>query len=88
MLLVLLGVLMSVVVPVAEGGGYADSLKAASLVMQEKITVEPNVSAPTNNTVGGLPYRTAYHFQPKGHWMNGMDSRILFRSLNSAKIHL
>lgn len=60
------------VVSRVQAGGYSASLEAARLVAEGKITVENNVSAPINNSRLGIPYRTGYHFQPKGYWMNGM----------------
>lgn len=59
-------------VSLVEAGGYSASLEAARLVAEGKITVEDNVSAPINNSRLGIPYRTGYHFQPKGYWINGM----------------
>lgn len=59
-----------------KAGGYSASLEAARLIAQGKITVEKNASVPINNSRLGIPYRTGYHFQPKGYWMNGTLSPI------------
>jgi len=67
-----LAVVFLVCLMTAGSGGYSASLEAARTVGQvKKITVENNVSVPINNSRLRIPYRTGYHFQPRGYWMNG-----------------
>ncbi|KAG0626275.1 hypothetical protein M758_2G115900 [Ceratodon purpureus] len=67
------------VVSRVQAGGYSASLEAARLVAEGKITVENNVSALINNSRLGIPYRTGYHFQPKGYWMNDPNGPVYYK---------